>query len=381
MNGCDEGTLRAYLDGELPAPEHQNVAAHLTGCPACRAQLATLQTQTDTLTALLSEPVQPPEPHMALHRLHASLGAEEHQPPEPIPFIQLNRRNRMKTSLDRGIAAALAAVVVLAGLLALPPVRAMADQLLSVFRVEQVVFVPVSTERLEELEALDLDESMMFMSEPETIEDPGEPYTVGSVAEAEEAVGYDLGEISTLPREATSSEITVMNQSAFQFEVNVENSRQVLELLEIDDVTIPDALGDTPIVVEVPATASMSYAGENYELQLHQGISPEVTLPEGVDLAELGKATLRVLGMSEEQAEMMSQQIDWGTTFVFPFPADIDNVNQVTINGAQGILVESDWDDEARWHLYWQQDDRFYVLTGTGFVGSTEMVLAAESLQ
>ena len=45
--------------------------------------------------------------------------------------------------------APVAIVVVAAALLALPPVRAAADQLLQVFRVQTVVFVPVSGERMQ----------------------------------------------------------------------------------------------------------------------------------------------------------------------------------------------------------------------------------------
>ena len=61
----------------------------------------------------------------------------------------------------------------------------------------------------------------------------------------------------------------------------------------IDDVSIPDALGAAPIVVDVPAFAQAHYHGANYDLTLHQGKSPSVTLPDGVDLSQLGKAALR----------------------------------------------------------------------------------------
>lgn len=39
MSHVDEGTLHAYLDGELPAALRDEVAAHLAGCTACRTRL------------------------------------------------------------------------------------------------------------------------------------------------------------------------------------------------------------------------------------------------------------------------------------------------------------------------------------------------------
>src|SRR6266436_2119235 len=39
MSHADEGTLHAYLDGELSGGERERVAAHLAECEACRARL------------------------------------------------------------------------------------------------------------------------------------------------------------------------------------------------------------------------------------------------------------------------------------------------------------------------------------------------------
>src|SRR2546426_3469590 len=39
MSHVDDGTLHAYLDGELSPAEVQGVDAHLAQCPACRGRL------------------------------------------------------------------------------------------------------------------------------------------------------------------------------------------------------------------------------------------------------------------------------------------------------------------------------------------------------
>jgi hypothetical protein len=39
MSHVDDGTLHAYLDGELSPPEAQGVAGHLAQCPGCRGRL------------------------------------------------------------------------------------------------------------------------------------------------------------------------------------------------------------------------------------------------------------------------------------------------------------------------------------------------------
>jgi hypothetical protein len=119
-------------------------------------------------------------------------------------------------------------------------------------------------------------------------------------------------------------------------------------------------------------------------LQLIQGRAPLVNLPDGVDLRQLGRAALRVLGMAPEQADALSNQIDWSSTLLFPFPSDLSSVRQVSINGAPGMLTTGGTRGGRTSQLYWQRGDHFYVLELEG-VQSAEavqiLVQAAESVK
>jgi len=59
MSHVDDGTLHAYLDGELSPAEVQGVEAHLAQCPACRGRLDeehALITRAGELLALAAPP-------------------------------------------------------------------------------------------------------------------------------------------------------------------------------------------------------------------------------------------------------------------------------------------------------------------------------------
>src|SRR6266850_373938 len=59
MSHVDDGTLHAYLDGELSSAETQGVDAHLAQCPACRGRLEeerALITRAGELLALAAPP-------------------------------------------------------------------------------------------------------------------------------------------------------------------------------------------------------------------------------------------------------------------------------------------------------------------------------------
>jgi len=64
MSHVDEGTLHAYLDGELPSAERAVLEAHLAGCATCRANLTEERALRERATAVLgaARPVERPAP-------------------------------------------------------------------------------------------------------------------------------------------------------------------------------------------------------------------------------------------------------------------------------------------------------------------------------
>lgn len=281
-----------------------------------------------------------------------------------------------KPALRRGLIAAVA-VVALLSLLALPPVRTAASGLLQMFRVQKVVFVPISRDRMEQLQELEFDQGTLFIGEPRTIGTQAEPRAVRTTVEAAGLVGFNVAQPSALPAPATKTNVVVQGRQTVEAQINVQSARQLLQLMGIDDVSLPDTLGSAPIRADVAPSVVSNYSGPGYEVQLLQGRSPNVTLPPGVDLAQLGKAALRLLGLSSSQAETMSRQIDWSSTLLFPIPSDISNLREVTINGGTGMLVSAG--DESV--IYWQQGDRFFVMESRGALSNDSLITLAESVR
>jgi hypothetical protein len=277
----------------------------------------------------------------------------------------------------------MAAIIVLLSLLAFPPLRAAADQLLGIFRVEKVLFVPTSSDRIRQLQQLNFDKNTLFVAKPRLVNTPAQPREVGSADQATSAAGFAFHQPANFPSAPSSTKIVVRDRSVYQFQVDVESSRRLLALMDVNDVTLPDALGAKPITVDVPPVVEARYHGKDYDLTLYQGRSPTVALPDGVDLAQLGKAALRLLGMEPAQAEALSRQVDWSSTLIFPFPSDISTmeIRQVSVGDAPGLLVGDRQNRQGQWQLYWQRGDRFYMLQGHGSLAGDDMVAAAESVR
>jgi Putative zinc-finger len=424
---CDEGLLRAYLEGANapPGTDLAAIEAHLAGCGECRARLDGLRKLDTSVMSRMTmlAPSQPADVQLALQKMRLKLREErgalrsgaaidqhamgmseksrlpslEGVAPDAggSPPANHNRRKTMQSlsfirpGQRRALFSGLAAAMLVLSMAVFPSVRAAADSLLQTFRAKSVLFVPVDTSRLQQLSKLRTDPTALFMTKPSIV---GEKkyMPVNSLDEAAAKAGFTPEQPASFPGKAMpdSTQIKVYDKVRVEAQVDVDNIRQVLSALNVNDVTLPDALGSSPISADVPPFVEASYSGTGYELHLVQGHSPTVTLPKGVNLAQLGEVGLRVIGMQPDQARELSRQIDWSSTLVVPFPADLSDVARVQVGDAQGLMVTAGSRFEGGNQsgrdtiIYWQRGDRFFALQGTGSqVNNDVMLLVAKSVR
>lgn len=385
MTTCyDSGALRAYLDGEQPEADASAIAAHVEACDECRARLDELNALDTRVGKSFADVAgDAPAPDEAFARLSARLADVSTRVVAPTP---IGRFTRVARSRRASVGSALAAALLLVVLL-VPGVRAAAASLLQVFRAQSVVYVSVSPSRVQQLQSLSVDAHALFISEPKRIGAAPTTQQVDSPRAASALAHFTPGTITIFPSAPNSTTISVMGSSAYQLQVNVKTVRQVLTALGVTDVKIPDSLGAQPITVSLPTSVLAEYSGNGYTATLVQGTSPTVNLPQDVDLSNLGQAVLEVYGMSPTQARALSKQIDWRSTLVFPFPTGTSQIQQVNVNGAQGVLLDAGQAGGGErgtrdYVVYWQKGDHFYMLRCQGgAIGETAVLAMADSVK
>lgn len=397
---CDEGTLRAYLadPASLTPEDRKQIESHLTGCPTCRRSLENLrvlQTRVDAHMATLA-PAGAPDVQFALQKMRRTLNEQRTIPSiTPAPGLPLplekqgsgaRGRNFMQTlsfvrpSRRPALVSGLIAAMLVLSLAAFPSMRAAADEFLQSFRAKSMMFVPVDQSRIQQIMQATGDPTTLFLTAPEVIGNPRN-IKVNSLDEATKLVNFAPGQPDAFPSAPTSTDYTVHEQARLQTQVNIANTRELLKALNISDVTLPDQLGTAPITADVPATLQTTYSGAGYHFTLLQGTTPTVNLPKGVELAQLGKAGLRLLGMQPDQADKLSREIDWSSTLVVPFPTGLDSVVHVQVGDADGLMVNAPNEYTGNYSggnatvIYWQKGDRFFVLEGGGMKVTPDAVL------
>ena len=377
------GALRAYLDGELPAAEVATIEEHVATCPTCEGHIADLRDLDISIRGALRTPSEAEtdssadtdtDTDAAYARLRSRLGAGA------IPSAG-GSRAPVRMSHRRPVITSAAIAAALLVVLLVPPVRTAADSILSVFRGQKVVFVSVPQSRIQQLQNLKVDPNTLFLSQPAETGTAPTPRDVSTAAEAAPLLGFTPAAPTAFPSAPVSTTYTVEGQMSYSARVNVQTLRALLTSLGVTDVTIPDALGSRPISIILPPSVQAQYQGKDYSVRIIEGTSPIVNLPDGVHLEQLGQAVLEVYGMSPQDAAALSKRIDWRSTLVFPFPLGTSVLQQVNINGDQGVLLTAGTNTNFRTMIYWQHGSRFYIFDGRGALSRSQMVALAGSLR
>lgn len=382
----DEGKLRAYLDQALAPQERALVEQQLAGRPEAQALLARLkQEQQDVapyLAAIRPPPNQEPVVGEAWRRFQNRITGQS----RPTKSNRLEERiniminqpfiKRYQPLIILGTVAAIIAIA-----LSFAPVRTMASNLLKVFRVQTVQIVPVDKEDMEALRNNPNLERLINQLEPQLeVAEESEPEKVDSLDEAADKVNFQIARITALPEEAGDPTIAVLRQKVVQLQLDKALLAAVFEAAEIE-VELPDSLNEEPLVIIHPDTVEQKWHQEGEKtLELIQMPAPSIEYPDGLDLDELGVASLQLLGMSAEEAQALGATIDWANTMVLPVPNNGKmEVEEVAINGARGLLFANPDSEDDRVAVIWSQNGMSYFLAGK--YPAAAMVEMARSVQ
>ena len=241
------------------------------------------------------------------------------------------------------------AVALMAVSFTLPAVRVAAQNALDLFRVRSFAAVEIDPARVEQLKQLhdqaDGDPSMMVFEKQDVLQDPGKPVEYPSADLAAAAAGLPgLRKPTMLPIGLTFEKAAVTGQGSARLALHADRLQHVLDVLGITDVRVPAGLDGQTMTVRMPASVAQVYTNGKRHLTIIEGTSPEVALPPGADLRQLGEIGLRVLGLDAKEARRIAANVDWRSTLLVPVPMNAASFNQVDVNGHKGLLIRMDSD-------------------------------------
>jgi hypothetical protein len=179
--------------------------------------------------------------------------------------------------------------------------------------------------------------------------------------------------------------VLVQGEGAARITLHTSRLRSLLDALDLRDVQVPPGLDGRQLTVRMPPAVIQQFQGGRRVAHLVQASSPEVALPPGADLAQLGEIGLRVLGLEPDEAHRVATAVDWRSTLLVPVPVNAASFRQVNVQGHAALLVTSDaggTDGHRRREgslLLWTEGDRVMALAGD--LRDMDLVQIAESLR
>jgi hypothetical protein len=380
-----DGELRAALDGELDAAGLH----HLETCAGCQRRQNQIKAESLHAARLLG---------------FLSPG-EEPVPSSRTAWIRFSQEYMIKKEFSMFkrlfsfplVRYGTAALLILALVLAIPGTRAMAGELLNLFRVQQVKVVPVDFTGLEQLTgdgALG-DKFTQLISQSIVMDKkPGDPVEAASAAQASQMAGFNV----RLPADKTPSQIFVTDSAAFRLEVDRTKAQALLNEAGRSDLVLPESVDGADISVKIPSSVSVAFGkcpkpgeseivGEESSIAsrypdcviLAEVPSPIVNAPASLDIDALARIGLEFTGMSPEQAAEFTSTVNWTSTLVIPIPNNAVTHEQVSVDGVTGTLIERSADDMPKFALLWVKDGIIHAISGRG-TNSAEAIEMANSL-
>ena len=384
----NDGQLRAALDGELNLDELK----HFESCGDCRMRQNTIQLQTQQTTnrlAFLSTATNDPalSPAAAWHRFN-----QQKLTQKEIPMFK-------KLFASPLIRFGLPAFLILALVFAFPSTRALAGELLNLFRVQQVQVVPVDFTGLEQLTgdgALGNQFTELISNSVDMQQEPGEPVQAASADEASQLAGFTV----RVPSAITPSQINVTSRAAFSMTLDRTKAQALLDDAGRSDLVLPASVDGAEISVDIPASVSVAFGtcpkpgpggAGNHEQStterlypdcviLAQIPSPSVNAPADLDIEALARIGLEFTGMSPKEAAELTSTVNWTSTLLVPIPRNAAMHEQVSVDGVTGTLIQRSSEGSAQFALLWVKDGIIYAISGLG-TNSQQAIEMANSLQ
>jgi hypothetical protein len=371
-NHLSDGALRAALDGELTSEQRQ----HLERCLACQSRQRSLQAQREKVA----------------RRLAFLTPADEPVPPARRAWVELSGRILIKKEISMFkkmfafpvVRFGTAALLILALVLAFPGTRALAGELLKLFRIQQVAVVQVDFTGLEQLTGdgvLGNQFTELISNSVNITDEPGEPVEAADAAQASQLAGFNV----RLPGSAAASQIYVMDGASFSMTVDRAKAQALLDEAGRGDLVLPESVDGADISVTIPSSVSAAYGtcpkpeadsseGEETERRypdcviLAQIPSPSVNAPADLDINRLAQVGLEFTGMTAEEAAAFTSTVDWTSTLVVPIPSNAATYEQVMVDGVTGTLIRrsSREGEPTTFALFWVKDGIIYAISGRG---------------
>lgn len=333
----NQGMLRAYLDGQLDSERLSAVEQHVKSCNVCSGELATLRQHAAHVRDGLDQLPELPDANNSATAWSAFQKKRE-------DWMD-SRHNSWTLWQKLSLAGGCVGVAVMVLVLTVAPVRAWAESLLAIFRVERFTVLEINpaalkNNGLQNNQLLNQAIGRVLSDEITVTQSPQKPQLIADATTASKVAGFP---VQLLPGETPSS-LLLESGADMNMKLNRDRIQSILDEAGRSDLRIPESVDGAIVGVRVPAGVMAFYGncGDVASRMMGQAVtSPDTKNPSATKehsiVVHVGGADKRTPNASADQSSHVNtvstgdksdQQADATCVSLFELPSPIVSAPQ-----------------------------------------------------
>ncbi|MCY6369455.1 anti-sigma factor family protein [Clostridium ganghwense] len=335
------------------------VLSHIKDCPDCREKFQRLKQQDKLIESVLQSDMVIP-------------------PPRPInvctvDFKEKNKRRIFNMSKKAKKWSAVAAGLVLCGgLVFSEPVRTKADELLKIFRMQEITSISISKQDISEINKIFNDGSgskdignivkvdVSSGGKNSSIKAPKEEADIKEKLSIDKVIKEPKGFVYERVSKAPKTDVTI--------KLDIDKTNDLLNYLG-EKTKLPESLDKKPFTIYFNELVSYSFTQktenkdeERKYIDVVKMNTPTVEIPKDVDEKQLIKSLFSINLLPQNLKEQFMKIDDLTSTIPVPYEAEYQTKEDITVNGQKAILIKEK--NSNYLHVYFQDKENLYAING-----------------
>lgn len=363
--------LQAYIDCELDIEMKKDVENHLLICEKCNMTYKELKTTDDFVFGKMSN-------YKQLIDANANPKEERLKPTnrnwdtlKGVPLIMNMLSNYKK------IVASACALVLVTTCLTVQPIRAAISDALSIFRVEEVKGIKISMEEIQQIQ-----DKLKGKSGEFNMDSIGKVKTSGK--ERKPISPDELKNITDFPvlipdaMQDYTAQAYNIEPGTMEFTLNVQNANSILQSFGAQKL-LPESIDGKTFAINFSRTVNVTYSSIDKRYTITQTKSPEIVVPEGVDVDEIYNSVIELPILPQDVQRQLKSIKDWKSTLLIPVVGA--ETKEIDINGNTGYIYSTHdaHRDTTQSGLIWVNNGVIYTIVSN--TTSSDLIDLAKSMR
>ncbi|WP_312355886.1 DUF4367 domain-containing protein [Aminipila sp.] len=279
-------------------------------------------------------------------------------------------KNKKTTAL---ICTAILAVAIING----QTVNAAISKTLSIFRAQDLKGVTVTLDDIQQIQSkLSSGQGEISLEKMGNIKVQGGQKKVSSKEDVKNITDVTVAFPSVLDGVVPS--VNVVEPTAIEFTLKAENVNEIMKSYGATKL-LPANIDGKTFKIDFASQVTMNYSINNKPITIMETKSPEITVPDDVDIDAVYDAVVEMPIIPQRLQSQLKSMKDWKNTLYIPVIES--EMTEVNINGAKGYMSKDygNSEENSESAVIWYDKGIIYVVSGQ--VDSEELLKIAKSVK